>query len=219
MGLLNPSIIILYRGFESHSFFRKLKMNFDVALLFFFSISILFNAFFIILGINSIYSIFLLVFLFVLSTGLLFLIESEFIALIFIIVYIGAISVLFLFVILMLDLKTKSSLKSFYEYFPYFNLLILIFSFSFFILIFDNFTKNYYTENFLFNFNINWFNKIECLTDLSALGQILYTHYVVQFLILGMILLQAIIGAVSLTFNRNKKNFIFSQNTFRQVSR
>lgn len=190
-------------------------MNFDLTLLFFFSISLLFNALFIILGINSIYSIFLLVFLFILSSGLLFLIESEFIALIFIIVYVGAISVLFLFVILMLDLKAKN----FYEYFSYFNFLILIFLFSFFILIFDNYTKNYYTDNFLFNFNINWFYKIEGLTDLCALGQILYTHYVVQFLILGMILLQAIIGAVALTFNNKNKNFIFSQKIFRQISR
>lgn len=219
MGLLNPSIRILYHGFESHSFFRKLKMSFDLVLLLFFSISILFNALFIVLGINSIYSIFLLVFLFVLSTGLLFLVENEFMALIFVIIYIGAISVLFLFVILMLDIKTKNSFKKFYEYFSFINLLILVFLFSFFALIFDNFTKNYYINNFLFNFNINWFYKIECMTDLKALGQILYTHYVVQFLVLGMILLIAVIGAVALTFNSNTKNFISSQNTFRQVSR
>ena len=219
MGLLNPSIRILYRGFESHSFFRKLKMSFDLVLLLFFSISILFNALFIVLGINSIYSIFLLVFLFVLSTGLLFLVEHEFMALIFVIIYIGAISVLFLFVILMLDIKAKNSFKKFYEYFSFINLLILVFLFSFFVLIFDNFTKNYYINNFLFNFNINWFYKIECMTDLKALGQILYTHYVVQFLVLGMILLIAVIGAVALTFNSNTKNFISSQNIFRQVSR
>jgi NADH-quinone oxidoreductase subunit J len=90
-------------------------MNFDLILLFLFSISILLNALFIVLGINSIYSIFLLVFLFSLSTGLLLLIECEFMALIFVIIYIGAISVLFLFVILMLDLKTN--IKKFYSEF------------------------------------------------------------------------------------------------------
>jgi NADH-quinone oxidoreductase subunit J len=159
------------------------------------------------------------VFLFALSTGLLLLLESEFMALIFVIIYIGAISVLFLFVILMLDLKNHNSFKKFYDYMPSINLLVLIFLFSFFVIIFDSFAKNYYINNFLFNFNTNWFYKIECMTDLNALGQILYTHYVVEFLILGMILLLAVIGAVSLTFNGNKKNSIFTQKTFRQVSR
>jgi NADH:ubiquinone oxidoreductase subunit 6 (subunit J) len=102
-------------------------MNFDLALLLFFSICILLNALFIVLGINSIYSIFLLVFLFTLSTGLLLLIECEFMALIFIIIYIGAISVLFLFIILMLDLKTN--IKKFYNYLPFINSIILIFLF------------------------------------------------------------------------------------------
>jgi NADH-quinone oxidoreductase subunit J len=104
-------------------------MNFDLILLFLFSISILLNALFIVLGINSIYSIFLLVFLFSLSTGLLLLIECEFMALIFVIIYIGAISVLFLFVILMLDLKTN--IKKFYSEFFFINLIIVIFLFSF----------------------------------------------------------------------------------------
>jgi NADH:ubiquinone oxidoreductase subunit 6 (subunit J) len=119
--------------------------------------------------------------------------------------------------VLMLDLKTN--IKKFYSEFFFINLIIVIFLFSFLFLIMDNFTKNDYINNFLFNLNINWFNKIECMTDLNALGQILYTHYLVQFLILGMILLLAVIGSVALTFNRNKKNFILYQCIFRQVSR
>jgi NADH:ubiquinone oxidoreductase subunit 6 (subunit J) len=195
-------------------------MSFDLVLLFFFSFCLIFNSLFIVAGINSIYSIFLLVFLFVLSTGLLFLLESEFMALIFIIIYIGAISVLFLFVILMLDLKTKNYFNL-YDIFPSINIVILVFFFSMFIIIFNNYTKNYYMDNFLYNYNINWLYKIECITDLNSLGQILYTYYVIQFLILGILLLLAIIGAVTLTFNRNNFFFISSQNQeiFRQISR
>lgn len=187
-------------------------MNFNSILLVFFSVSLLYNAFFIVRNENTIYSIFLLVFLFVLSSGLLFLIESEFIALIFLIIYVGAISVLFLFVILMLDLKTNKSSNNKYFY----NALILIFFFSVVILILNIFSINYYSNSFLFNFNVNWFYKIECLTDLSLIGQILYTHYVIQFLILGIILILAIIGVVSLTFNHN---ILTNQNIFRQISR
>jgi NADH:ubiquinone oxidoreductase subunit 6 (subunit J) len=194
-------------------------MNFDLALLFLFSISILFNSLFIVAGINSIYSIFLLVFTFALSTGLLFLLESEFMALIFIIIYVGAISVLFLFVIIMLDLKTQNSFKNLYKFFPFNNILVFLFLFSIFTVIYNNFNTNYYNNNFLFNFNINWLYKLDYITDLNLLGQILYTHYVVQFLILGMILLLAVLGAVVLTYNKNKILYKNNQSTFRQVSR
>jgi NADH:ubiquinone oxidoreductase subunit 6 (subunit J) len=194
-------------------------MNFDLALLFLFSISILFNSLFIVAGINSIYSIFLLVFNFALSTGLLFLLESEFMALIFIIIYVGAISVLFLFVIIMLDLKTQTSFKNIYKFFPFNNLLVFLFLFSIFTVIYNNYNKNFYYNNFLFNFNINWLYKLDYITDLNLLGQILYTHYVVQFLMLGMILLLAVLGAVALTYNKNKFLYKNNQSTFRQVSR
>jgi NADH:ubiquinone oxidoreductase subunit 6 (subunit J) len=194
-------------------------MNFDLALLFLFSISILFNSLFIVAGINSIYSIFLLVFTFALSTGLLFLLESEFMALIFIIIYVGAISVLFLFVIIMLDLKTQNSFKNLYKFFPFNNILVFLFLFIIFTVIYNNFNTNYYNNNFLFNFNINWLYKLDYITDLNLLGQILYTHYVVQFLILGMILLLAVLGAVVLTYNKNKILYKNNQSTFRQVSR
>ena len=50
----------------------------------------------------------------------------------------------------------------------------------------------------LLNFNINWFYKLDYITDLEALGQILYTHYVFQFLNIKMIPLIAIVGYIKL---------------------
>jgi NADH-quinone oxidoreductase subunit J len=193
-------------------------MNFDMIFFFFFSISLILSSLLIILELNSIYSILLLVLAFVLATSLLILLECEFMALIFIIIYVGAISVLFLFVIIMLNLKTTNSLKDLVKYLPTNNFLVLIFSLELLMIIFENFKSNHYFNSLLFNFNINWFYKLDYVTDLEALGQILYTHYVFQFLIVGMILLIAIIGAVTLTFNYNIYYGI-TQNSFRQVSR
>lgn len=193
-------------------------MNFDMISFFFFSISLILSSLLIILELNSIYSILLLVLAFVLATSLLILLECEFMALIFVIIYVGAISVLFLFVIIMLNLKTTNSLKDLVKYLPINNFLVLIFSLELLIIIFENFKSNYYFNSLLFNFNINWFYKLDSITDLEALGQILYTHYVFQFLIVGMILLIAIIGAVTLTFNY-KIYYGITQNSFRQVSR
>jgi len=160
----------------------------------------------------------LLVLAFVLASGLLLLLECEFMALIFIIIYVGAISVLFLFVIIMLNLKTTNSLKDLAKYLPTNNFLVLIFSLELLIIIFESFRPNYYLNSLLFNFNVNWLYKLDYITDLKALGQILYTYYVFQFLIVGIILLIAIIGAVILTFNP-KIYYGTVQNSFRQVSR
>jgi NADH-quinone oxidoreductase subunit J len=195
-------------------------MNFDIILLYFFSISLLISSLLIVLELNSVYSILLLVLTFVLATGLLLLLECEFMALIFVIIYVGAISVLFLFVIIMLNLKTTNLLKDLAKYILILtkNYLVLLFSLELIIIIFENFKPNYYFTSILFNFNENWFYRLDYITDLKALGQILYTYYVFQFLIVGIILLIAIIGAVILTFNP-KSYYGTIQNSFRQVSR
>jgi NADH-quinone oxidoreductase subunit J len=127
----------------------------------------------------------------VLATSLLILLECKFMALIFIIISVNAISVLFLFVIIMLNFKTTNSLKDLVKYPPTNNFLVLIFSLELLIIIFENFKSNYYLNSMLLNFNISWFYKLDYITDLEALGQILYTHYVFQFLIVRMILLIA----------------------------
>lgn len=67
---------------------------------------------------NSIYSVLFLVLSFVSSSSILFLLECEYVSLIFIIIYVGAIAVLFLFVVMMLDIKTISLVKDSLKYFP-----------------------------------------------------------------------------------------------------
>ena len=199
-------------------FLLKIPVTFDIILLFFFSISLLLSSLLIILEINTVYSILLLVLAFVLSTGLLLLLESEFMALIFIIIYVGAISVLFLFVIIMLNLKTTNAFKDLIIYLPTKNFLVLIFFFEILLVIFQSYSTNGYLNSFLFNFYDNWLYKLDYITDLKALGQVLYTYYVFQFLSVGMLLLIAIIGAVALTFNYETSSKI-TQDLFRQVSR
>ena len=66
---------------------------------------------------NPVHSVLFLILSFISSAGLLFLLEIEFISLIFIVVYVGAIAVLFLFVVMMLDIKITDSNKFFFKYF------------------------------------------------------------------------------------------------------
>ena len=132
-------------------------MSLDTILFYFFSGMLLFSSLMIIVVKNAIYSILFLVLSFVMATGLLFLLESEFMSLIFIVIYVGAIAVLFLFVIMMLNIKVTNSVKDLLKYFPIGNFLGFVFLIEILLIIFESFNTNPYKNNFLFNFYTNWF--------------------------------------------------------------
>lgn len=149
---------------------------------------------------NSLHAIVSLVISFVAASCLLFTLECELFALLFLIIYVGAIAVLFLFVVMMLDLKiwtNSNSINFKYSVFGIFVSLIFLF--------FVKQTTNYYYESnsydgtFWFsNFYINYYNEDD-IAEVAAIGQILYTQYVIQFLIAGLILSLAVLGVCVLT--------------------
>lgn len=170
----------------------------------------------IIISQNSIYSVLFLVLSFVTSSSILFLLECEYIALIFIIIYVGAIAVLFLFVVMMLDIKIAYVTKDFMKYFPFGSFLGVIFLIEALIAVPSIFNPvNPYSTGLLLNHHSNWFNKLDYLTEVVSIGHLLYTDYVIQFLLSGNILLLATIGPVTLVLNRSaeasKKQVVFRQ--------
>ena len=188
-------------------------------LFFIFSSVLLISSLSIIIVNNSIYSILFLVLSFISASGILFLLECEFISLLFLIIYVGAIAVLFLFVIMMLDIKFLESSKDISKYFPIGFLIGGFFVFEFLLIIVNTFVVNPYRlenlGNFFNNFYVNWYNKIDLITDIKAIGQVLYTHYILQLLITGLILLLAVVGSVVLTMTnvhiKSKKQVLFKQ--------
>ena len=90
---------------------------------------------------------------------------------------------------------------------------------SFLILVIPTVTNyyefNHYTISLFNNVLTNWWSE-DTLTEVEALGQILYTHYVLQFLVAGLILSLAVIGVVVLTVNLTSKNLATN---VRQISR
>ena len=167
---------------------------------------------------NSIYSVLFLVLSFVCATVLLFLLECEFFALLFLIIYVGAISVLFLFVVMMLDIKTISLTKDTAKYFPFGSFVGGVFLVETLLMIFQKFKDNPYSSTFFSNPYNNWYTKTDSLSEIQIIGQILYTHYVLQFLMAGLILFLAVVGAVVLTmsFSSQKPK---TQISFKQISR
>ena len=187
-------------------------------LFYLFSNILLISALMIIIVQNSIYSVLFLVLSFIASASILFLFECEFVSLMFITIYVGAIAVLFLFVVMMLDIKTIYFTKDSLKYFPFGSFIGFVFLVEILLVISKNFKANPYQNGFLSNFYVNWFDKIDSFIDLEAIGQILYTHYVLQFLIAGIILMLAVIGSVVLTINTATKS-TKHQVIFKQLSR
>jgi len=186
-----------------------------IYLAFIFSFFTIYSAIMVIISKNPVHSVFFLILSFILVCGDIFLLELEFIPLIFIVVYVGAISILFLFVIMMLDIKI--SLKQ--ENPSFFIVMGLFCGLLFFFCIFFN-IKDTLFINIAFNKTFfSWFCFIDKLQNLNSLGQFLYLDFLVHFLVVGLILLIAIIGAVVLTIQLNNSGQIKGQHMFKQVSR
>ena len=196
-----------------------LSLKMIVDLLFYSILTILLiSSLMVILVQNPIYSVLFLVLSFITASFILFFLECEFLSLLFIIIYVGAIAVLFLFVVMMLDVKITNFSKDTVKYFPFGIFIGLVFLFEILLVSSKNFKNNPYLESTLSNSYQNWYEKLDTLTEVEVLGQILYTHYTLQFLIAGLILFLALIGAVILT-NSSLKNKSKSQVKCKQLSR
>lgn len=163
---------------------------------------------FVIISRNPVHSVLFLILSFCHAAAILFLFNAEFLGLIFIIIYVGAIAVLFLFVIMMLNIK----ITYFDNYLkvPFF----LLFGFFLMIQIFLMMEKIFKTSDNLI-FNSIFF--IDNISSINAIGQSLYNNYLICFLLAGFILLVAMIGAIALTLNfrSERKNEL----VLRQLSR
>ncbi len=167
---------------------------------------------------NSVYSVLFLVLSFICASVILFLLECEFIALIFITIYVGAIAVLFLFVVMMLDVKINKLKKDSIKYFPFAIVLGGVFLIEILTMISDNFKYNYYNISTITNSYVNWYDKIDSFSEISSIGQVMYTQYVIQFLVAGNVLLLATLAVVVLAVDYSKNNSK-TQIIYKQLSR
>ena len=170
---------------------------------------IIFSSFLIFLSNNPVHSVLFLIFTIINSSIVLFLFNAEFLGLIFIIIYVGAIAILFLFVVMMLNVKIVK--LNFLSFIP----LIIIVSFIGFFNILTFLDFLFTEHNFL---DITSYSTIiDNLSNIDVIGQSLYNYYLSVFLIAGFILLVAMIGAICLTlkFSSLRKNELAN----RQLSR
>ena len=112
---------------------------FESILFYLFGAITLLSAIMVISSRNPVHSVLFLILAFCGSSGLLILIEAEFMAMIFIVVYVGAIAVLFLFVVMMLNIKISEVIDEIYQYLPVGGLIGIIFLLEVFIIVDNDF--------------------------------------------------------------------------------
>lgn len=171
---------------------------------------------------NPIHAMLFLVSLFISMAMLWFNLGLDYLALMLLIVYVGAINILFLFIIMMLNIKITISKFHFFKFIPIASIFIILFFFliyNFDFNIYDlykNFNSlNKYDINLIFNNNIlNWNDIYINKTNIDNIGYMLINDYLSLLIISGLILLLAMISAIILTFqktNKNKKQIIIKQ--------
>ena len=118
----------------------------------------------------------------------------------------------------MLETKLKNLSKDILLYFPFGVFINGIFFLELLNLISKSFNDNTYLKSSSLNSHLNWYNMLDSLIDLEVYGQLLYTQFVLQVLIVGLILFLALVGVVFLTTKPIYKSFK-SQTSFCQLSR
>ena len=164
---------------------------------------------------NPIISVFYLVLTFVNASILLLIQGVEFLSLLLIIVYVGAIAILFLFVVMMLNIKRVELVGNATRYVPVGFIIGLVFM----NIIINKVPVGNWGGSFHVTGTQMATGQIADLhlitnTNIQALGDILYTHYSIYFIMSGIILLIAMIGAIILTISHEeeiKRQDIFSQ--------
>lgn len=184
-------------------------MNFTLYLFYLFSFVLVSSALVVISTRNMIHAAMFLILAFVNASALFILLGAEFLSMLLIIVYVGAIAVLFLFVVMMLNVDLKLS-EEVNRKRPIFILVgATLFAEILMILRFS--TVKYYNTKTLFP-------TPQDISNTQAIGNILYTDFVLPFQLAGGVLFVAMIGAIVLTM-RDKNRVIKKQNIFDQVSR
>jgi len=169
-------------------------MTFQSAVFYFFSIIMLGSAAMVVTIRNPVKAALFLVLTFVSAASLWMLVQAEFLAIVLVLVYVGAVMVLFLFVVMMIDVNLAALRQGFADYLPLGGLVA--------ILMVVEIALSVGPAQFAGGKGHGPFVLPAHVSNTRALGQILYTVYVYPFEIAAVILLVAIIAAIALTMRR-----------------
>jgi NADH-quinone oxidoreductase subunit J len=185
-------------------------MNFTLDIFYLFSFVLLASALMVVSAKNMVHCVMFLVLAFLNAAGLFILLNAEFLAMLLIVVYVGAIAVLFLFVVMMLDIDSDKIKHEVNRHLPLLILVSVILFCEILLTIKASSIKSY---------EVAAFYKIpQNVHNINAIGNVLYTNFILPFQLSGAILFVAMIGAIVLTL-QDETRFIRKQKIVDQVLR
>jgi NADH-quinone oxidoreductase subunit J len=160
---------------------------------------------------NPVHSVLFLILAFFSSAGLFVLLGAEFLAMILVVVYVGAVAVLFLFVVMMLDINFVQLREGFLRYAPIGAMVGLV------LLVELGIGFTAWQSSAVATTGVSTVAMVSATTNTEALGAVLYTKYFYLFQAAGLVLLVAMIGAIVLTLRQREG--VRRQSIAAQVSR
>jgi NADH-quinone oxidoreductase subunit J len=182
-----------------------------IAPLFFylFAIMTVLSGLMVIISRNPVHSVLFLILSFFNSAGLFVLLGAEFLAMLLVVVYVGAVAVLFLFVVMMLDINIDEMRQGFKQNLPL-GLLVGLVLIVELVMVFNHDVSRA---------NVLAIQVTETRSNTAMIGDVLYTDYLLNFQVAGLILLVAMIGAIALTMRHRegvKRQVVSEQNSRRR---
>lgn len=165
---------------------------------------------------NPMVSLFFMLLVFAFGSFLFFNLGASFLAIIYVVVYMGAVAVLFLFIVMMLNVQliplSVQSVRNFFFSIP------LVFVFLFSILQLVDFPASVFVLDLQVSNYTIWFNEVNSVSNISGLGQLIYTTFFFDFILAGLVLFAAMVGAIYLTLASS--GFFFSnQQIYKQLEK
>ncbi|WP_079418984.1 NADH-quinone oxidoreductase subunit J [Thiomonas intermedia] len=179
-------------------------MDVQTLLFYVFSAVLLFAALRVITARNPVHSALYLVLAFFQMSAIWLLLRAEFLAIVLVLVYVGAVMVLFLFVVMMLDINLDSLRKGFWRYFPVAALVGVLIVLEMAAVLMQGFQIGGMTRAAQVGAAVSADNPLTHLSNTRALGVVLYSQYLFAVEIAAVILLVAIIAAIALTLRKRK---------------
>ncbi|MDY0330039.1 MAG: NADH-quinone oxidoreductase subunit J [Thiomonas sp.] len=179
-------------------------MDVQTTLFYVFSAVLLFAALRVITARNPVHSALYLVLAFFQMSAIWLLLRAEFLAIVLVLVYVGAVMVLFLFVVMMLDINLDTLRKGFWRYFPVAALVGVLIVLEMAAVLMQGFQIGGMTRAAQVGAAVSADNPLAHLSNTRALGVVLYSQYLFAVEIAAVILLVAIIAAIALTLRKRK---------------
>jgi len=167
-----------------------------------FSVVLLYAAFRVITARNPVHAVLHLILAFSQAAGVWFLLKAEFLAITLVLVYLGAVMVLFLFVVMMLDIRIDTVRRGFWKHFPLAAFIGALVAFEMAAVLMTGFRG--IEEPKAVEVLVNAAGQVVPYSNTKALGKLLYTEYLYPVEVAAVILLVAMIAAIALTLRQRK---------------